>query len=838
MTDLANSTFTYVPPTQLQDLPIWSLVIQRSREEKVSEFNFSKKSAFALNTWDKAMQRFNKAIKTNKYAPVVGIVSDQILTIDIDHHKELPEPFVDLLADHPTHHHLSKSGNGWKIYYFIDKPTPKKMMKHQYGEVFCGMFVTTTDPDLTDFSDEYVASITLEQLTTFIPELGKALQPRAIQVKQGSNPNLEYIDLDKMLAEVQRMLAIVPVDIDNLLEIAYETRMKDFELNSYTHWLLVSHALADLALQLASEYPTVIERLQLMFHEWSAKGSTYKNETDCNERFERSIKETQTTSEPIVSFNSLRKIFWSYRIPISDFPVVKVDKQGIKTIDATDPENYEFLIEFLNIALYQEISRGYHYIKGPASLIKTYFQNDQFYYLTSGIKDISIPFAAKPKSDDDLIYRLIKLCRHYGIKNAGRTHPIFAGLNKIGTKQIDILYEWMTSKPWDQKKRVEALIKESITLDYTTIPTDVPRDFCYKLILKHLTHMAGLRAKAYRTINNQLTVNDRFRKPQGILILAGYQNTRKSTWIECLLPTQAGFVSNITPSSVKDTLEIQRAVTGTFILNIDEVDAVLDNLNLSDFKNVITQDKDSFRTMYSQTFDDHPRAAGMFGTTNKTLLKLDRTGNRRFWVIPIDTCDAQPFIKCDYQQVWAELLHYAEKMPIEEWSISGQEKRFINEIDNQFMKQTISAKSLEMAFTDKHGDSILFSHDEFDFDKLFNNFPQKLQRMFINDDLFFPVHGNKCFIHLQNLCIMNENVDFKLGSFNHEIAGFLDNLLGFQNETRTYEKIIYKQGVVSYNTGKPKPSLYHFLPYKAKLMKYIDKELIPETCLKPVEEKD
>lgn len=830
-------SFTYKPPAQLQSLPIWSLVILNSREEKVSEFNFSRKSPFALNDWEGAMRRYHK--QPHKYAPVVGIVSQEILTIDIDNQQDLPEPIQRLLDNHPTHYHKSKSGNGWKVYYQIDKPTQKKMIKHDYGELFCGMFVSTTDPELSDFSKEKVSCITQEQLAEFIPQINKKLKDKDItsltQQQQQRNP--QYIDLDKMLAEVQRMLTIVPTDPDPLLQIAYETRMRDYELNSYTHWLLVSQALADLALQLASEYPTAMDKIAIMFHEWSLKGSTYKNEQDCNERFERSVEETRQTIEPIVSFNSLRKLFWSYRIPVSDFPVVKIDKQGNKIIDATDPENYEFLTEFINISLCQEMSRGYTYIKGPKSLVKHYFLNNQFYYLTSNNDNISIPFSAKPKSDDDLAFRLIKLFRHYGIKNAGRSHPIFAGINKIGMKQIDVLFEWMTSKPWDRVPRVETLIKESITLDYTTIPENVPKDFCYHLILKHLIHMAGLRAKSNRFITNQLKESDRFIKPQGMLIFAGYQNTRKSTWIECLLPSQAGYVSNITPSSVKDTLEIQRALAGTFILNIDEFDAVLDKLNLSDLKNVITQDKDSFRTMYAQTFDDHPRAAGLFGTTNKIHLKLDRTGNRRFWIIPIVHCDARPFINSDYQQVWAELLHYAENLPIDEWNISGQEKTYINAIANQYMKQTVSSKSLEMLFCDDNGESLLFSHEEFDFDKLFKNFPQRIQRAFISDKMLFPVHGNKCFLHIQNLSIMNEYVDFKLTSFNHEIAGFLENLFGFHNETRTYDKIIYKNGIVSYYTGKTARTEYHFLPFKDKLLKYIDQGELPQTCLLSVKRK-
>ncbi len=840
--------FTYRPPLQLQseDLKIWSLVISNSRQEKVSEYNYSRKSPFALHTWPEALAKFAKvrsndgaANSPHKYADVMGIVSDKHIVIDVDHHPDnLPQYIQDLIKAYPTHCHKSKSGNGWKVYYQIDRPLSKKMVKHATGELFCGMFVTTTDPLLTDFTNEHVASITIEQLQEYIPEVNKQLKDRVISSRQasaGTSGQLQYIDLDKVLQEVQRMLDIIPIDPDSMLTIAYETRLKDMELNSYTHWLLVSHALADLAIQLSTEYPTARLKLQAMFHEWSAKGATYKNENDCDERFERSYKETQEADKPIVSFNTLRKIFWSYRIPLSDFPVVKFSGKGedrVKVVDASDPENFEFLTQVLGLQLCQDYSRGYHYVRGPKSLIKAYFSDEQFYYITDGRDDLSRPFSSRIKSDDNLAFRLVKLFRHFGIRGTTKNSPLYAGFNKTGTKQIDVLYEWMTSKPWDKTPRVMGLLHKTVTLASELLPDDVTEEFYYHLIYKHLTHSAGLRAKANRSMNNALQVNDRFRKAQGVLILSGYQNTHKSTWIECLLPSQIGYVTNTSPSSVKDALEIQRALAGTFILNIDEFDAVLEKMDMSVLKNVITQDKDSFRTMYTQTFDDHPRAAGIFGTTNKTHLRLDKTGNRRFWIIPIKSCDAAPLITCDYQQFWAELLYKAEHMSIDDWSITEKEKLGINNTARMFAKQTVGDKTLEMAFTLDTGEFLLYDYMEFDFEKLFNNLSQKLQRTFVQERLLFPVQGNKAYLHLQNKFLMDGNISFSLGSFNYEIAAFTDNLLNLQNQTIAFDRLVYKEGVIYYNAGKAKPVQYHFLPYKETLNKLIHSGQLSPSLLK------
>ena len=842
-TEVPQSGMTYTPPKELQDKKIWSLVIDEqftkfkgsSRQQKVSEYNYSKKSSFALNSWPDLLKRFHSKNKkvAGYYTTVFGCVTDELVIIDVDHHKELPLKLKTLIQKYPTHYHRSKSGNGWKIYYYINEPLPKKCIKFEYGELFCNMFVTTTDPDLTDFSEETIASITREQLRPFIPEADKKPKEREITERQQA-PDAQHIDLDRVIAEVQRMLSVIPVDIDTLLSVAYEMKFKDVEVNSYNHWLLVSHALSDLSIQLASEYPTASIRLQGLFHEWSQKGSSYKGEADCNERFERSLEETQEATTPIVSFASLRKLFWAYRIPVADFPVIVTKGSGkdkIKCVDPTDPENYEFLTNFLNLKLCREISHGNLYIKGPETVIGNYFSDNQLHYLTDNTPDISIPFPSRLKTDDNLTFRLIKVFRRFGIKQAGRSHPIFAGLNADGTEPLDTLYEWMRAVPWDKKPRVEKMIKASIKLDETMIPSEGSKKFLYSLIKKHLVHMAGLRAVSYRVYTDTQKATDRYKKAQGILLLAGYQKTRKSTWIECLLPSQAGYVKNVTPSSVKDSLEVQRALSGTFILNIDEIDAVLDNINLSDFKNVITQARDSYRTMYTQLFEDHPRAAGLFGTTNKQFLRLDRTGNRRFWIIPIKQCDATPFIKSDYQQVWAELLYYAESLSVEDWNLTDEEEDKINTMARQYTKQTAASKTLDMAFVDEDGESLLFDHTEFDFDLLFKRFPQKFQRLFVKEKLFFTTRGNKAFVHLQNKFIMDDNIELSLSSFNYEIGDLSDKLTGFHNITKAYDKLIYKAGIITYRTGKPTPTYYHFLPYKDTLRGLIAMGDLPKELL-------
>ena len=829
----------YAPPLQLQDLQIWTLVLDGTREQKVPEFYYTKRK-MPLLTWPAIRSRYSQNPK--RFAPVAGLVSQDLIVIDIDDHTELPESMIRLLEAHPTHHHLSKSGTGWKIYYLTNTPLPKKSMTFSLGDIYNGAFVTTTDPSLSDFSNEHVATIDPTLLIPFIPELEKKLNPQPrdpISASTNTNTGKPYIDGEKVLKEIEAMLSTIPVDIDNLLQMTYELKLRDLELNSYSHWLLVSHALADIAVQLSSDYPEATEQIALMFLKWSQPGQSFKSDEDTLERFYRSYEETLSSPDkPIVTFNTLRKLFWGYKLPTSDFPVVSTDKKGRQTVDASDPRNYVFLTNYLRLKAIRDSKFGNIHITGPATIIKSFFKSEQFQFYTSSLEDISAPFG-KLGSDDDLTYRLITTFRQFGIPNATKTHPLTAGFRLTGLCVVDLMFKWMASVPWDGEDRVWPLITQSLTIDKTMTPSGQTVEFYHKLVFKHLIHMAGLRAKASRTNENHNLESDRFKRPQGMLILAGDQNTYKSTWIDCLLPQQASYVSNITPSGAKDTLELQRAMAGVFALNIDEIDAVLDTLNLSDLKNFITQDRDTYRTMYSPVFEDHPRAAGLFGTTNARQLKLDRTGNRRFWIIPVEECDASYFAKCDYQQVWAELLYKAEQMTLDEWGLTDVERDGINETARIYAKTSLASQTLDLITSELQTGvqetrvvSKFYDHTELDFVQLFLNTSQNVQRYFTKHDVFCAVKGKRAFRVLKDMAVFQPDAELNLASFNYDIAAFINGLTGVHNKTISHYLCTYRDGVITFDNSKPVLSKYHFLPFRTVIDDAIKLFKLPEKIIK------
>ncbi len=805
---------SFVPPKQMQDDQIWTLVMANIRDDKVPEYYYTKRK-MPLLSYQAAMDRYHRA--PERYAPVIGIVSFDYIVLDIDK-PTWPVELDPLLEAYPTIKYKSKSGKGFRVIYQAEQPLPKKMIAFEHGELYCGTFVTLNDPDQSDFSSQQISAITPQQLSEFSPKLKKRLNStsKTSALKHSS----EYLDGEKLFQEARQILSIIPPDVTPLLETTYELRLKDFELTSYSHWLLVSHALADLCVGVARDYDLNQQLLEL-FKEWSRQSQSFVSDEDVEERWQRSMQETLEANKPIVTFSTLRKLYWGYRIPIEEFPKVKINKKGDLHIDTSDPRNFEFLTRRLKLTLARDFYTGTVYIKGPKTLIKHYFTSNQKDFLTEGCDNLSIPFMEKYRHDEDLQLRLVNLFRDFGITEAAKSHPIFAGFYQQGEELIDTMYMWLTSKPWDGVPRFLDTIKASITFTPTVLQDLKDHERMYTLIWKHCLNMVGLRAKAQRYLTGTETLEDRLKRAQGILILAGYQSTHKTTWIECLLPSKADAINSVTPSSMRDTLEMQRALAGAFILNIDEVDAVLEKIDLSDFKNVLTQEKDTYRTMYTQQFKSLPRAAGFFGTTNKSAMRLDRTGNRRFWIVPVLSCDARPFLECDYQQLWAEALYFAENTPIQEWNMSREDMDFINRVAKKYQKDNQGAKALDMIYSDE-----LYTHEDIDFKFFLENLKTESIRFFAKENVFVPLKGQKAFQLIKAKGFMS-GTDFDLKSFDYIMKDFVCDITDLQNCVIYVKgKHFYKDGVFHYFPGS-RNYTYYILPVKEKIDEAVKLGLLP-----------
>lgn len=117
---------------------------------------------------------------------------------------------------------------------------------------------------------------------------------------------------------------------------------------------------------------------------------------------------------------------------------------------------------------------------------------------------------------------------------------------------------------------------------------------------------------------------------RNVLILKGGQNIGKTTFFQIL--GGEWFSSSLGDSRSKDEIMIAHS---HWILEWGELETIWGKKELGEIKSFITRTEDSIRYPYSRNVTIAPRSFMLCGTTNQDQFLTDKTGNTRFWVIPV-----------------------------------------------------------------------------------------------------------------------------------------------------------------------------------------------------------
>ncbi|WP_287917823.1 VapE domain-containing protein [Comamonas sp.] len=114
-------------------------------------------------------------------------------------------------------------------------------------------------------------------------------------------------------------------------------------------------------------------------------------------------------------------------------------------------------------------------------------------------------------------------------------------------------------------------------------------------------------------------------------VLEGVGGLRKSTLVEVLCGKD--YFSD-TPFDMSRGKEAQEQVQGIWLYEIAELSA-LSKGDVNAIKAFISSKVDKYRPAYGATVESYPRQCVLVGTTNDDQYLRDRTGNRRFWPVPV-----------------------------------------------------------------------------------------------------------------------------------------------------------------------------------------------------------
>jgi predicted P-loop ATPase len=155
------------------------------------------------------------------------------------------------------------------------------------------------------------------------------------------------------------------------------------------------------------------------------------------------------------------------------------------------------------------------------------------------------------------------------------------------------------------------------------------------------------------------------------LILQGDQGFQKSTFFK-ILAGGIYFDDSLGAVSDKDErLKMHRA----WFVEWSELETIFSRRDVSATKAFLSSSVDALRPPYHRDTQDFPRASIICGSTNKNEFLSDETGNRRFWVIPVQKKIDVALLTQERDAIWAAAV--AAYKSGEQWWLTPEEETLL-----------------------------------------------------------------------------------------------------------------------------------------------------------------
>lgn len=200
-------------------------------------------------------------------------------------------------------------------------------------------------------------------------------------------------------------------------------------------------------------------------------------------------------------------------------------------------------------------------------------------------------------------------------------------------------------------------------------------EFAYnrEIYLKYFnTWLMDLVTMAQNTIEKGL-------KSQGVLVLQGKQGGRKSTFFKKLINNSKWFKGecDVDPKDKDSVIKITKYI----FAELSELDGMTKK-DQDSMKRFLTDDIDTYRVPYGRCTESHPRITTFCATVNPRDFLKDRTGSRRFWVIPIEKCNIPALEHININEFWGAVYDL--------WC-TGTVKNYLNENETEILLQDNTA---------------------------------------------------------------------------------------------------------------------------------------------------
>lgn len=168
-------------------------------------------------------------------------------------------------------------------------------------------------------------------------------------------------------------------------------------------------------------------------------------------------------------------------------------------------------------------------------------------------------------------------------------------------------------------------------------------------------------------------------KMDTVLILQGRQGIGKSTFFQTL----AGEWFDDTYGATENVKDENLKIFQSWFLEWSELETVFRKRDIARVKAFISTSTDNIREPYARNAKRLARPSVFVGTTNQTDFLSDSTGNRRFWVIPVevDRIDTAKLAR-DRDKIWSAAV--ALYRAGEQWWLTDLEERAADLVAKSF----------------------------------------------------------------------------------------------------------------------------------------------------------
>lgn len=178
------------------------------------------------------------------------------------------------------------------------------------------------------------------------------------------------------------------------------------------------------------------------------------------------------------------------------------------------------------------------------------------------------------------------------------------------------------------------------------------------------------------------TMQERQEKVDTMLILHGGQGMRKSEFFRSLVGTE-NFSDNIHEISTQNLKDVMLTIRGKVLAEVSEMEKLFIK-GQSLLKAFLSQACDDVRDPYERKIQRQIRKVVFVGSTNEDTFLTDRTGNRRYWVIPLAPEKMTRLTEAEADQVWAEAVYYF-RVGMQWYYDTYEEDQMVESINEEYL---------------------------------------------------------------------------------------------------------------------------------------------------------